>query len=706
MVAAGGDQEESSFFFAENKDPSSRQRRRGIPLESRTGNTLAVLGEGLRHLSFYDSPPTSSSKATEVEPLGNFIKWTLDAPLPSRYSGSIEMPSREAQLCMIDIYYNELHESLPLVPRSYFYRQLQTRGPFITPLLLNAIYARVARFASAHLDLPSSDVFFHRAKRLLDDFFDVPRVSTVVALIHMSFYEPLPQQNRPQGNQLCRAWMYGGMASRMSIELGLHSERNISKDLPADEIELRRQVFWGCYVTDKMLSGGWERPWILPIMLASVDLPAAAAVSEVDPLESLLIEYSRYMVKFMEIDEGRMMTLGMYYQHEQQQQTSNTGDKERLKEVFAGYQDRFLEWLRLLPPSLQWTPISELSVDNILQLPPPRSCIAHLHLTYNMVHLDLLLRQPHSAIHQFQQRVAATCITQLVHFLCQRPSTVLKFEYLTHCASLALKVHSKYLRNSDISLVRQSWTLFDRSVQSIHIMRQYADIPNSAKFLQQLGSTNTSSGVPLLEPAPKRNNSSSASSVASSTTSNVQQVTVPSQATVSDLVGQQQQQRIGLYNPPSEEGIAAGEIYSFAEHQHQQQSWMLLPANQMLQSMAAAAAAAVVEMHHHHHQQHQQQQQQMPPAVSIHPSTPDTVCNINTTNLPTTPIVPSSTYLWDAHSIQHHQHHQRHQQSIRHQQVSTPPPPALQREQDPKGGASSLVYYHHHHHHQWSFQHE
>ncbi|ORY97968.1 fungal-specific transcription factor domain-domain-containing protein [Syncephalastrum racemosum] len=472
---------ESDLLFSDTKDSNyTRNKRRGPPLESRASNVLATLGDGLRKLTLYDGQ--GQSKAfQDSEPFGSFIKWLPESPLPSRYTGSIEMPPRDAQMQMLEQFFTDQYEVLPIIPRRYMFDQLRCKGPFITPLLLNAIYARASRFCDI-AGLPTADVFFHRAKRLLDDFLDVPRTSTVVALLYMSLYEHPPTTHRA-GNQHCRSWIYSGMAFRMCIELGLFTQENISKDLSPDEIALRRRIFWACYCLDKFQSGGWERPWMLPDIMCQVD--KLECLTEEDPDERVVLDGLRCKVELTELAAEGMMHLRRIW----------TGDDSDYKDHQEALQNRFQSLLRAFPPYLQFTPTGSLSVEEVLRLPQPRPMVVDLHLLYNVCVLDILARSPNNAYNQFQRRVYATCVTQLAHFAVERPSAILKFDFVMHALIMAIKVHAKNLYNADMNLARQSWSMFDKSVMIIHKLRQYAIIPNSTKFLQQLGST-MEAGVP------------------------------------------------------------------------------------------------------------------------------------------------------------------------------------------------------------------
>ncbi|KAI8643473.1 fungal-specific transcription factor domain-containing protein, partial [Parasitella parasitica] len=256
-----GDSDDRIFFTDTSAANHNKLKRRGPLMESRISNTLGTLGENLRKMASIDSNKLAEKLLGSTDTFGNFIMWMPEPSLPSRYSGSIEMPSREIQMALIDQFFNERYESIGLVPRYYFYEQLETKGLMITPLLLNIIYAHAARFITIP-NCPKTEVFYQRARRLVDDFMDVPRVSTIVALCLLSLYEPSPAIYRP-GAHHCRQWQYSGMACRMAIELGLYDDSHIHSNLTPVEIELRRRVFWGCYDLDKFHSGGWERPFMI-----------------------------------------------------------------------------------------------------------------------------------------------------------------------------------------------------------------------------------------------------------------------------------------------------------------------------------------------------------------------------------------------------------------------------------------------------------
>ncbi|GAA5795522.1 hypothetical protein HPULCUR_000880 [Helicostylum pulchrum] len=477
---------DNTVLFAETSTVNhNKLKRRGPLMESRISNTLGTLGESMRKMSNKTSNRLADKLLNSSETYGNFIMWMPEPSLPSRYSGSIEMPSREIQLALIDQYFNERHESIGMMIKYHFYEQLESKGLLITPLLLNVIYAHASRFVNIP-GCPKTEVFYHRARRLVDDFMDVPRVSTVVALYLLSLYEPNPAIYRP-GSYHCRQWQYSGMSCRMSLELGLYDDTNIHSSLLPVEIELRRRVFWGTYDLDKLQSAGWERPWT--ITHDFIRTKPTSSLPEETEEDAMVLEVFNARIEFVKVMEKDLVLFNaaraFHY--------GNNGNdrflcirKESLTEDLNDSYVVHQKFLQNLKPDLQWTPTSVNSIKDILDLPAPRPMVAHLHTYYNTITLALLEKLPNNSVTRFQSRVTATCMTQLAYHLCQTPSYVIKFDYIAHVLISAIKVHVRYLDDPDVNLVQQAWLLFDRSIWCVQLINSYAVIPNSLKFLQQV----------------------------------------------------------------------------------------------------------------------------------------------------------------------------------------------------------------------------
>ena len=76
---------------------------------------------------------------------------------------------------------------------------------------------------------------------------------------------------------LTAAWHILGLAARLAVELSLHNERGIaSSRLTAEELDIRRWLFWSTYVFERNLCVIIGRPFSIPDEAIQTPLPAAA----------------------------------------------------------------------------------------------------------------------------------------------------------------------------------------------------------------------------------------------------------------------------------------------------------------------------------------------------------------------------------------------------------------------------------------------
>ncbi|KAG1473482.1 hypothetical protein G6F56_000928 [Rhizopus delemar] len=450
-------------------------------LESRVSNMLACLGDVLKKTPSVDGKKLSEKLWPPAGSFGNFITWTNEPPLPSRYSGSIEMPSAQIQLSLIDNFFRTKHQVLQCIIPSYFYEQLKVKGLFITPLLLNAIFALSARFVDIP-DCPKADIFFHRAKRLIEDFMDVPRISTVISAYLLSLYEPSADVYRP-GSYHCRHWGFSGMAFRMCIELGLYDENNVDPALTTVEKELRRRVFWACYELDKFQSSGWERPWMIQRTFARTRLPTPLPEENAEERFNLKvfvqkIKFSNIVEHDLELKNQNRSCLSSFSEE-------NTS-QEDVCLIFTTHFNKYIDFFYSLPTDMMWTPVTTIAIKDILQLPKPLPVVAHFHLYFHVILIELLTKIPANDSNRHQLRIAAATITQLSYYLCQEPSHIIKLDFIAHTLIHAIKIHMLHLEDPDISVVQQAWFLFYRCIYCLQQLNKYATIPNCQKFLQQV----------------------------------------------------------------------------------------------------------------------------------------------------------------------------------------------------------------------------
>jgi len=143
-----------------------------------------------------------------------------------------------------------------LVPQESFLHDLhiEKSGRFCTPLLLTAMLAYASRY-SDRLELRTDPtdpntagmMLYTQAKTMLHCEFEAPTTSTVQAAGLLSLYSAAMDRES-------LGWLYVGIASRIAINLGLHSDCSeyVRKGiLSPEDADARNVAWWGIYVLDR-----------------------------------------------------------------------------------------------------------------------------------------------------------------------------------------------------------------------------------------------------------------------------------------------------------------------------------------------------------------------------------------------------------------------------------------------------------------------
>ncbi|KAI8390178.1 fungal-specific transcription factor domain-containing protein [Blakeslea trispora] len=418
-------------------------------------------------------------------PFTSSIQWKDDPSLPLKYSCPIEMPSSDVQLQMIELFFEKRYCTTPIIPKKLFYDQLHQKGPMITPLLLNAIYCDVSSFASASdlPDVPKPAVFFNRAKKLLDDFLDRPRVSTVIALSLLSRYEPRPSKSKSMATQYSRTWMYSGMAFRMCLELGLNIDTPKSRGiLSEEEIELRRRIFWFCYCLDKQQSLEKERTWSLSSNIVKTHLPSILPNDRHDQENKHTIMYFQQLIKLMTIGE-QVLRLRILH----------TAANDALNSLFAE------QATQLKIEVIQWSANFSSQIGGAIQRDPLEDIAensecsaleAKIRLSYCIVLSKILECIPSNQAIRIEQQANASEMVRYAEVLCNDSSKVTRFEQLTYAITAALLLHDKYLNDSDAQVAQHSQHVYHRCSTLLKKIQKYAFIPECATLLHHISVQN------------------------------------------------------------------------------------------------------------------------------------------------------------------------------------------------------------------------
>jgi hypothetical protein len=162
---------------------------------------------------------------------------------------------------LLDLHWSRQHHTFLLTYRPAIMRDLLNDGPYCSKFLLYAIFACASKFSGrteVRDDPADSNTAGQRFFRQCDDLIAQdslllrPKLPTVAALLLLgSTYNARGQTSK--------AWLYTGYALRMVYDLGMHLEPTAT-GISAEEAEVRRRVFGGAFVCDKLQSLYLWRP--------------------------------------------------------------------------------------------------------------------------------------------------------------------------------------------------------------------------------------------------------------------------------------------------------------------------------------------------------------------------------------------------------------------------------------------------------------
>ncbi|KAG0007042.1 hypothetical protein BGZ65_011063 [Modicella reniformis] len=371
-----------------------------------------------------------------------FSAQSLEPPLPALSRSFPPASSPEVTLQLMNSYFNSFNVFLPIIHRPTFMKQWQrescqfctptssspaspllskNRGrqqhqrddaethrehladPItpLSPLLLNALLAVASKAPDTSNQNPEaiqraaalSQSFFDAARILLDEFLDVPRVSTVQALCLMS-------QFHHQGQwKATRSSGYLSMAIRMAHELGLNRDPEMLCGPDADAL---RYLWWSMFILDHQFSAWLGLGLLMQGKESDVELPMDVNYSPMEPRGFICL------VRLVKI-------LGSVLQHSYSTQSlpPQFGGHDSMVSYIEG---SLTSWLSNLAPDMRWqnpngpgarrgTPASPmrsplqqsiiLDAKRTLTLAKENSEIypAYLHIVYNTT--LILLHRPY-----------------------------------------------------------------------------------------------------------------------------------------------------------------------------------------------------------------------------------------------------------------------------------------------------------------------
>lgn len=167
-------------------------------------------------------------------------------------------------LHLIDAHFNRQHFTFMITYRHAIMDSLINNGPYCNKILLNAIYLSSSIYSGRAELRPDPDQatghrFLSRLRSLLAEYIDKPSIPTAAGLL-------LSGAILVSMGQMSAGWVHTGIAYRMILDLGCHLAVKTSNDPKKDmlasdiEVEIRKRLFWGAFMTDATQSLYFGRP--------------------------------------------------------------------------------------------------------------------------------------------------------------------------------------------------------------------------------------------------------------------------------------------------------------------------------------------------------------------------------------------------------------------------------------------------------------
>ncbi|KAG1451614.1 hypothetical protein G6F56_008042 [Rhizopus delemar] len=281
----------------------------------------------------------------------------------------LEMPPDDLGDHLLDLYFKNFYPLLPIVHKKLFMQSLSKNQ--VPPLLLNAIYAVASRVSSdprvrADPSKPETagDVFFERARLLIDLEWDNFKLYTVQSLLLMSSH-----QNGAL--KTTRGWLYSGMAIRMSQNLGLHRNCD-SWDITNDEKEERKRLFYSCFIIDRLSCAMHGRSPMIDDRDYDTPYPTKSDEDDADRVPRVM-ENFHYLIKICEILGEVIRDLYMV------KGRSHLSLMTTPDSMVSSLDKKLNKWMAKLPHGLQYRPPNSRLNE---QAPAPTLELCQLHMLF------------------------------------------------------------------------------------------------------------------------------------------------------------------------------------------------------------------------------------------------------------------------------------------------------------------------------------
>ncbi|CAI2170585.1 12789_t:CDS:2 [Funneliformis geosporum] len=422
----------------------------------------------------------------------------VEPALPTTIVDLKQIPE-EISRHLFEKYFNNFHPYFPIVNRVQFFRSYNNVNVQDQPskLLVETICTIGAMYppTKKQNEEYSSQFFYERAKNLLDRFIDVPRLSTIQALVLLC----LVHQGKPSSY---RSQTYSSTAINMAQSIGLNRKNGAAYKGDKNR-QTKKLIWWGCFILDRLTSLMTGDPLIINDKMCDIELPSLDDLEFNDDTDfSSDNEESSHNFQQGEASQrqGSRSTSPTYNSiHTQQINTFinyirltkligqilehlQTSSCEGLQaswnhhSIINVFESSLTDWLRELPSYLNYAPSTQLSGQ-----------IASLHMYHQTLYL--LLYYPYIAEYSDKKdrkirttktftksmnicSSAASIITNLGVESLNNVQTCITFPAMFYCLGKAAKVHSKNILSPQRALAIDSYRNIVKTIRICQFYKQ------------------------------------------------------------------------------------------------------------------------------------------------------------------------------------------------------------------------------------------
>jgi len=265
-----------------------------------------------------------------------------------------------------EVFFREVHPYVPVISKQYFYSQWNNNRGSISPLLLEAIFACASRLSD---EASEGQQWLHMASRHETCFMDVPRLSTVQALLILL----KARESASKRGYFYRSLMTAKTLVEMGKDLELdqhYYEHQTGQPCSSDPTEcaVKTRIWQAIFMAETMISGPQGR-YDLRVDLSSVDFDIPQATPGITSEEYQVSYNFTYMVRTV---RNVRWVIDAYAPI---RKSKNWASDARL----AALSPQVLSWIDELPQSLQIHYPTDGSAPWI-----PDHFVANMHCYYEL----------------------------------------------------------------------------------------------------------------------------------------------------------------------------------------------------------------------------------------------------------------------------------------------------------------------------------